>query len=217
MVKQRRKHFSHLLRCFFATNSRIDYRMEASWIQQQVSDRRGETVWAHLWNVPNAPAEGRIREVGNATKHFLNASLHFTQHPVAVSVCLRIYSFLCKKVLDETFVRGMGWWWWCGGSPSLAPNIQQFCLAHLCGLFGAAQENVIIRGASIRWLSFKTCMRKALQHNRSVGASLAVDVCWEEKKNWIYIELSHYSILNVCKQIRVKTLSTVLQRSVMLL
>lgn len=44
-----------------------------------------------------------------------------------------------------------------------------FCAAYLVRL-SLSQENVIILKPSIRWLSFKTCMRKALQHNRSVGA-----------------------------------------------
>lgn len=44
-----------------------------------------------------------------------------------------------------------------------------FCAAYLV-LLSLSQENVIILKPSIRWLSFKTCMRKALQHNRSVGA-----------------------------------------------
>lgn len=52
-----------------------------------------------------------------------------------------------------------------------------FCSAAYLVRLSLPQENVIILRASIRWLSFKTCIRKALHHNRSVGACLLVCVC----------------------------------------
>lgn len=47
---------------------------------------------------------------------------------------------------------------------------------------------MIIPGPSIRWLSFKTCMRKALLHNRSVGACLLVYTTGKSKKQELKVE-----------------------------
>lgn len=78
------------------------------------------------------------------------------------------FPFLFTKFPRQTFL---------GVLQLFSPNIQHFCLTHLfffCAAYlvrlSLSQENVIILKPSIRWLSFKTCMRKALQHNRSVGA-----------------------------------------------
>lgn len=66
-----------------------------------------------------------------------------------------------------------------GGSPAPHPPAIECCVTHLPPLplccvaylvrLSLPRENVIIPRPSIRWLSFKTCMRKAEQ-NGSVGA-----------------------------------------------
>lgn len=53
------------------------------------------------------------------------------------------------------------------------------CVAYLeeLSLPRKKKKNVIILRPSIRWLSFRTRMRKALAHNRSVGAPVCLYMC----------------------------------------
>lgn len=100
-----------------------------------------------------------------------NRPLKHFNRPFRASAFLCIahnyFPFLFTKFPRQTFL---------GVLQLFSPNIQHFCLTHLffCAAYlvrlSLSQENVIILKPSIRWLSFKTCMRKALQHNRSVGA-----------------------------------------------
>lgn len=75
----------------------------------------------------------------------------------------------------------------CLCDPSLPPSPPLCCVAYLVQL-SLPQENVIIPRPSIRWLSFKTCMRKALLHNRSVGACLLAYTMDKSKKQELKVE-----------------------------
>lgn len=152
----------------------------------------------HLWNVPDAPAEGQIREVGTL---WHPVPTHKLSVPTSIPVRTRFFplfisppeTFKTERFLDGLVV-GL----------HLSPHRQVFvwptfppsslcCVAYLVRL-SLPQENVIIPGPSIRWLSFKTCMRKALLHNRSVGACLLVYTMGKRKKQDLKVEFWWVSV-----------------------
>lgn len=134
--------------------------------------------------MPNAPAEGQIREVGelwpnkSATTNVLHSLLQSTcrfntqkSFEPTVLVCnLSGRNFKCN------FMRGVKGLFSQYTTALFDPRFFFFCSAAYLVRLSLPQENMIILRASIRWLSFKTCIRKALHHNRSVGACLLVCV-----------------------------------------
>lgn len=103
----------------------------------------------------------------NAGKDLLNTLICLFVHQHSFALLTTTFHFYLRSF------RGKLFWVFCSFFLPIYNTFVWptffFCAAYLV-LLSLSQENVIILKPSIRWLSFKTCMRKALQHNRSVGA-----------------------------------------------
>lgn len=86
---------------------------------------------------------------------------------------LFLFHSTIRNLLEWTFLDGLVVGLQLSPHRCVAHPLPLCCVAYLVQL-SLPRENVIIPRPSIRWLSFKTCMRKALQHNRSMGACLLV-------------------------------------------